>query len=131
MTGRRPYRIDPEVAAARARLAGIESARKASPEERRARASAGGKATAQKARERRAAELEAQTGERVDPDSLRKPAKPEPSARALEYWLGVVDREQPDREWTSAEERRSAALLRAKQEAARIELNAARDRAAE
>lgn len=115
---RRHNNIDPEVAAARARVAGLASAAARTPEENSAMMSRLANARWAKRRaEREAAGL--------PPRST--PVKPEPSARALEYWLGVIDREQPDREWKSGEERRSAALLRAKQEAARTALSRAKN----
>ncbi|MGB4777435.1 hypothetical protein [Microbacterium sp.] len=119
MTARKRRRpnIDPEVAAARARLAGLARAASQTPEELAASTKHAAKARWAKYRaEREAAGLPA----------TKTPPKPQPSARALEYWLGVIDREQPEREWKSNEERRSAALLRAKQEAARAALSRAK-----
>ncbi len=115
---RRQNNIDPAVAAARARVAGLASAAARTPEENSAMMRDRANARWAKHRaEREAAGL---------PPRSTTP-KPLPSARSREYWLRVIDREQPDREWKSAEERLSAAMLRAKQEAARTALSRAKN----
>ena len=119
---RRQNNIDPAVAAARARVAGLASAAARTPEENSAMMSRAANARWAKRRaEREAAGL---------PPRSTTP-KPLPSARARDYWLSVIDREQPDREWKSADERLAAAMLRAKQEAARTALSRAKNAGAD
>lgn len=117
MTARRKP-IDPAVASARARIAGLARAASQTDDE----LSEAGKRAANARWAKHRAEREAAG---LSPTKSSRTV--EPSARALDYWLGVIDREQPDREWSSPGERRRAAVLRAKQEAARVALKRATD----
>lgn len=61
---------------------------------------------------------------------------PRPSAApiapdVLAYWKDVIRAEQPDRVWTSAMQFKRAAIKRARQEQARMLLEAAKNRGAE
>lgn len=114
---RRKHEIDPAVAEARARIGGLARQASMSAEERSAHMSrAATKRWADWRAAREAAGIPVKAPE----------TKPRPSARALEYYLGVIDREQPNREWASDEERRTAAVLRARQDAARAALKVAK-----
>ena len=115
---KRPYKIDPAVAHARAVLGGNARAASQTSEQRSALGRLGAAAREEK---RRA------NGD--EPTKRRAATTHDPEM--LDYWRGIVKEEQPDREWTSAQELKRAAITRAKQELARMTLDAAKGRGAE
>jgi hypothetical protein len=118
----RVYRIDPAVARARGSLGGAARAASQTPEER---SEAGRRAV-----NARWARYRAEREARGDTATKRPPSTPH-DPEMLDYWRGVVREEQPDRVWTSAQELKRAAISRAKQEQARMILDAAKNRGAE
>ena len=121
---KRPYKIDGDVARARASLGGTTRAARQTPEERQALARAGGLASAAKKRAAR---------EAAGAATVKPPAPPSPpiGADALDYWRKLVLAEQPDRVWSSSQELKRAAISRARQDVARASLEAAKNRGAE